>query len=351
MKGSIGCPTRIITVFPNQRTLARLREVKLSKEAKHRLKVIDWYRLRSPEFSQNRKPNAKLTCRHFGIHRSQFYRWLKRYNPRNLATLEKSSTVPKKKKMPQYSRALVNSVRKIREADPTWSARKIRPILLRTIPEHEVPSIATLGRLILRENLFFRADVKRHKKRSKSAKKTHARLRKPYGLKPEEGKRLVEFDMKHIQLLGMKHYAFCAIDVSRKDAIIHIASSSSSRNGETAAKKVVAQWGKDICFVNDNGSENMDKLESFLHSMKITQYWTRPKQPKDKPVVERFIGTLQRECLDYNREPMNVSELSEVVDTWLDKYHHYRPHDSLKGMTPAEFSATLGISIPRRVVS
>ena len=351
MKGSIGCPTHIITIFPNQRTLGQLREVELSKEAKQRLKIIDWYKLRSAEFSQRGKADAKLTCRHFGIHRSQFYRWLKRYNPHNLSSLEKSSTVPKNKRIPEYSRALVKVVKQIRETDPTWSAKKIRPILLRTMSKNEVPSVATLGRLIYRENLFFRADIKRHKKRSKSAKKTHERLRKPYGLKPQEGKRLVEFDMKHIQLLGIKYYAFCAIDVLRKESIIHIASCSSSHNGEKAAKKVVDQWGKNICFVNDNGSENMGKAELFLKSMGIIQYWTRPKQPKDKPVVERFIGTLQRECLDYNREPMNVSELSEIVDIWLDKYHHYRPHDSLKGMTPAEFSATLGISIPKRTVS
>ena len=34
-------------------------------------------------------------------------------------------------------------------------------------------------------------------------------------------------------------------------------------------EKVVARWGKNICFVNDNGSENMDKAESFLHDMGI----------------------------------------------------------------------------------
>jgi transposase InsO family protein len=44
---------------------------------------------------------------------------------------------------------------------------------------------------------------------------------------------------------------------------------------------------------------------------------------------------------------MNVGELSEVVDTWLGKYHHYRPHEALGGMTPAQFSDTLGVSIPR----
>jgi hypothetical protein len=44
---------------------------------------------------------------------------------------------------------------------------------------------------------------------------------------------------------------------------------------------------------------------------------------------------------------MNVGELTEVVDPWLDKYHFYRPHEALNFLTPAEFSAILGLSIPR----
>ena len=73
----------------------------------------------------------------------------------------------------------------------------------------------------------------------------------------------------------------------------------------------------------------MLEAQQYLASQGITQFWCRPHRPKDKPFVERLIGTLQRECLDYHYEPMNVRELSEVVDAWLDKYHFYRPHESL----------------------
>ncbi|MDR2536597.1 MAG: hypothetical protein LBD29_11270 [Treponema sp.] len=48
---------------------------------------------------------------------------------------------------------------------------------------------------------------------------------------------------------------------------------------------------------------------------------------------------------------MNVGELREVVDSWLDKYHFYRPKEALNFLTPAEFSAALGLSIPRTGVS
>jgi hypothetical protein len=44
----------------------------------------------------------------------------------------------------RYSREVVQAVREIREADPTYSARKTRPILSRTISG--VPSVPTPGK-------------------------------------------------------------------------------------------------------------------------------------------------------------------------------------------------------------
>jgi transposase len=227
MKGRIGCPTQIVTRIPYLCSPALLREVELSKKAKFRLDVFDWYYNNSAHFSFSGKPDAKLTCRHFGIHRSYFYRWMKRYDRKRLASLENRCTAPAKKREPEYSRAVVKAVREIREKDPTYSGKKIRPILLRAMAEKDVPSTATIGRLIARENLFFRADIKRRKKHSNSAKKAHKRLRKPYGLKPENGLGVVEFDMKHVYLLGMKQYAFCAVNVLRREAVIHVASKRS----------------------------------------------------------------------------------------------------------------------------
>jgi putative transposase len=345
MKGSIGCPSRIVTRIPCLRALSRGPERELSEDARFRLKVFDFYFQSSARFSLSGTPDASLTCRRFGIQRSYFYRWLKRYDKRNLASLEDRSTMPKKRRAPEYSRGLVGAVRKIREDDPTYSAKKIRPILLRTMNAVDVPSVATLGRLINRENLFFRADTKRHKKQSDSARTAHKRQRKPYNLKANGAGQIVEFDMKHIYLLGQKLYAFCAIDPFTKESLIHIASSPSSQNARTALEKVIARFGKDIVIVNDNGSENMAKAEEYLASIGVTQYWARPKSPKDKPFVERLIGSLQKECLDYHYDPMNVSETRRLVDAWLVKYHFYRPHESLNFLTPAEFCATLGSPI------
>lgn len=53
-----------------QRKLSKLHLQELAPEAKKRLKWFDWHR--------DHGENVSLTCRHFGIGRSTFYRWAKR---------------------------------------------------------------------------------------------------------------------------------------------------------------------------------------------------------------------------------------------------------------------------------
>jgi hypothetical protein len=318
------------------RELAKGERKELSEKAKFRLKVFDWYYRKSALHSLSGLADAPLACRHFGIQRSYFYRLWKTKQPAKYA----QSRLPA---------GPAGKVRQIRKDDPTHSAKKIRPILMRA--ESAAPSVSTIGRLISRENLFFKADTKRRKKRSKSAQKAHERQRKPYNLKADAPRQIIEFDMKRVYLLGEKHCAFCAVDPSAKEAAIHAASSPSSRSAKPALEKAAARFGKNIKAANGNGGGNMKDAENYPACLNMPQYWTRPKPPKEKPFVERLIGTLQRECLDYNYAPLNVSELPSVVGAWLDKYHFYSPHQFLGFLSPAEFSAALGYPLSMRSVS
>ena len=81
----------------------------------------------------------------------------------------------------------------------------------------------------------------------------------------------------------------------------------------------------------------MGKAEEYLKENNIEQFWARAYKPKDKAIIERFIGTYQREFLDYHYGAYSVSELQSLTDKWIEKYENYRPHDSLDLMTPKEF--------------
>ncbi|GMO53139.1 MAG: hypothetical protein Pg6C_19340 [Treponemataceae bacterium] len=71
--------TRIITAVPRMRKPAKGERRELSKKAKVRLEIIDYYWRSSARFSKTGRTDVTLTCRHFGIHRSYFYRWLARF--------------------------------------------------------------------------------------------------------------------------------------------------------------------------------------------------------------------------------------------------------------------------------
>ena len=333
-----GCPTHIITRIPHQRKLAAGVE-RLSAEAKQRLRIIDWYRLESGKFSADGKPNASLTCRHFGIHRSYLSRWLARYREGGTRALESKSRRAKRKRQPRYGMGLVSKIREIRKDNPSWSAKKIRVILTWEMAEEEVPSAATIGRIIKKHNMFYRADIKTRRKRRKKSAKVAERLRKPYNLRATKPNEIIEFDMKHINLPGKKLYALCGIDQYTRRPVVHVSTSCSSKSGKAALQKIRERFGNAIIIINDNGSENKGEAEEWLASddVKITQYWCRPHRPKDKPFIERFIGTLQTECLDYHYEPMGAAEMQEIIDEWIFKYENQRPHEGLGFLTPKQF--------------
>jgi len=113
----------------------------------------------------------------------------------------------------------------------------------------------TPGRLIKRENLFFRPDTKLHRKRSNAVLKAHECERKPAELKSTKPNRVVEFGIKHVYLLGNKPYAFAAVDSFKKDAVLRIAAALSGLNSKAALKAAAAHCGKGIVLVNDNGGE------------------------------------------------------------------------------------------------
>lgn len=340
MSNRVGSSTIYSTTLPNNQAFARIHSVNLSKAAKHRLQIIEHY--------LHKTRNVSLTCRHYAISRSYFYKWLKRYNPKNLASLENQSRRPRHVRAPCYTTDQVNLIRRLRKQRPTYSAKKLHHVLKRD--EGLAISAATIGRIIKRFKLYFRAVVAATKQRSARARQVW-KQRKPYNLKATGPRQLIEFDMKHVYAAGQRLYAFVAIDVFSKQLTIHVASSPSSYQARQALQRVVEIFGTDIRILNDNGSENLKHAYQYLKDQDITQYFARPHTPKDKPHVENVIGKLQQECLDEDRSRKTTLQLQNQINRWVNDYHFYRPHQALDYQTPEEFCATMSITIPRAGVS
>src|SRR6266702_204003 len=106
-------------ILPGAARLARLTP-DLSKQGRGRLKWFDYY--------ERHNHNASLTARYFGISRQTFYRWKRRYNPRNLSTLEARAHRPRRLRQPTWSSELATAVQRVREANPPLGKGQARAI-------------------------------------------------------------------------------------------------------------------------------------------------------------------------------------------------------------------------------
>jgi putative transposase len=91
--------------------------------------------------------NVALTCRHFGISRQTFYRWLKRYEPLDLTSLEERSHCPHHRRQATWSFSLERKVLTLRLQFPRWGKDKL-VVLLRQ--QGESVSTSRVGRILLR---------------------------------------------------------------------------------------------------------------------------------------------------------------------------------------------------------
>src|SRR5882762_1087826 len=122
--------------LPRARRLAGT-GVELSRAAQVRLGWMDCYR---------KNKNVALTCRHFGICRQTFYRWLKRYEPLDLTTLEERSHRPHHRRPPTWSFLLEEKVLRLRLQFPRWGKDKLAVLLRR---QQWKGSTSMVGRILL----------------------------------------------------------------------------------------------------------------------------------------------------------------------------------------------------------
>jgi transposase InsO family protein len=70
-----------------------------------------------------------------------------------------------------------------------------------------------------------------------------------------------------------------------------------------------------------------------LGHLGIEEVLIAPQSPWQNPFVERWIGTLRRECLNHVIV-LNEAHLKRIVTSFLEYYHQARPHRSLDQNAP-----------------
>tara|TARA_R110002073_G_scaffold86869_2_gene206373 strand:- start:99 stop:947 length:849 start_codon:yes stop_codon:yes gene_type:complete len=100
-----------------------------------------------------------------------------------------------------------------------------------------------------------------------------------------------------------------------------------------------AVHGRPAYLRSDNGPEFVARaLQDWLKDEHVETHYIEPGSPWQNGYGESFNSIVRDDCL--NRwEFYSVKEANVIVKQWLQEYNDYRPHGSLKGITPNMFLA------------
>jgi hypothetical protein len=95
------------------------------------------------------------------------------------------------------------------------------------------------------------------------------------------------------------------------------------------------------------GRGGRTRLEVELRRLNIAQKNSRPSHPTTCGKVERFQQTLKKWLRAQTPQPLTITALQALLDTFADQYNHARPHRSLPHRaTPATVYQTRPKAVP-----
>ena len=317
-------------VLPGARRFRRV-PLRMSPEAKRRLSWLDWYR--------GHGENARATCRHFGLSPDTLYRWLRRFNPGDLRTLEAESCRPDRVRAPETPAAVVARVKALREAYPRWGKAKLVVLLAREdgIETSESTVGRVLGRLkaagqLVEPPRLVRARAARAHKRPWARRTKWARA----AWRPGD---VIQVDTVFPEIVaGVRRPQFTAWDRVSKWNVIAAYTRATSGCAEDFLRQFLARMPFPVRAVQvDGGSEFKKDFETACQTAQIPLWVLPPKSPKQNGGVERSHRTHREEFYEVEEVGLTVAEQNRQLRTQEARYNTFRPHQALGQQTPLEF--------------
>lgn len=276
--------------------------------------------------------------------RATIYRWLRRYDPHNLRTLESRSRRPTRTRRRQWTAAQEQAVLALRRHYPRCGKAKLRVLLALDGMALSESSIGRILASLRRRNLLFEPHTVRVR---------HPKPVRPYATRVPPDKRtpahpgqLVQLDTVHLRPLpGLERRQFTAVDVVSRCAVVGVRGQATAGTAAAFLDELVARMPFPVQAIQvDGGSEFMADFERACQARAIALYVLPPRSPKLNGRVERLNGTCRREFWECYDGDLDLPSLQAALRTWETAYNTERPHQSLDYLTPAAYLATLPVS-------
>lgn len=348
------------SIIPGAATLARLlpnvaaaarretaearREVTLSREAKHRLKVIRWH--------EEHGSNVTRTANHFSHSRTSIQAWVKRYQWQGAAGLEEHSHRPQHCRQSTWTAAFERRVLKLREQFPRWGKDKLVVILRNegwgrdedkptVIGKPDTrPSTSMVGRILkhLKDSGQLVEPLPERRRKRKGPPRPYA-IRKPREYLARAPGDVVEVDTVDLRPLPgviLKHFTACDI-VSRWD-VLGVYTRATANTAALFLDDLEQRTPFPIKAIQvDGGSEFKAEFEAACQERGIQLFVLPPRSPKLNGCVERANRTHQEEFYEVYDLDWTVKGLRPDLLNWEVVYNTIRPHQSLGYLTPQQY--------------
>ncbi len=304
--------------------------VELSRTAQVRLRWMDFYR---------KNKNVALTCRHFGISRQTFYRWLKRYEPLDLTTLEERSHCPRRRRQPTWSFPLAEKVLLLRLQFPRWGKDKLAVLLRR---QKVSISVSMVGRILTRLQQQGRLVEPPRSGVPGSRRALRPRpyaVRKPKQYAASKPGDLVEVDSLDVRPIpGVVFKQFTARDVVSRWDVIQAHPRATAQTAAQFLDTLQHRMPFPIRAVQvDGGSEFAAEFEQACQRRGLHLFVLPPRSPKLNGAVERANRTHTEEFYQVTACSLEMKKLNRELRHWEKIYNTVRPHQALGYLTPLQF--------------
>lgn len=189
--------------------------------------------------------------------------------------------------------------------------------------ENVVVSLSSVKRVLKRHGIS----------RFSKWKKWHQYPPRPAAEKPGI---LIQVDSMHDGPPQDRLSAYACIDVCSRWAYAEVQERiNSHRSARFIARARKAAPFTFLTIQSDHGSEFSKWFTKTVELTGVSHRHSRVRMPTDNSHVERFIQTLQRECL--NRIPKRLPVWKKEIPEYIHYYDYERPHMALSMKTPMEW--------------
>ena len=262
-----------------------------------------------------------------GISKQTLHIWKRRFEEQGPAgLLDRSRGRGKGSRLPEITK---RAILMLKQANPAWGCERISDMLVRG---PALPASASAVARVLHEAGYETVEepTRPHPDRVRSFERA-----KPNQLWQTD---LFVFNLKR---QNRRLYLIAFLDDHSRFVVSYgLYGSSSTALVLEVLNAAIASYGAPEEILTDNGPQYVvwrgkSAFTKELEKRGIRQLVAHPRRPQTLGKVERFWGTLWRECLEASIF-MDVQDARKRIGLFIDYYNFQRPHQSLEGLVPAD---------------